>query len=103
MSRIRITVVRAFSTEELFSEDAPGTMEGYAHVCPNHHPGQEFVTDSVGCPEGFCSWAYADIRRDINHILRDGDYGWIGRKGVAFSACTDGLRPVVFKLERIED
>ncbi|RLB26553.1 MAG: TIGR04076 family protein, partial [Deltaproteobacteria bacterium] len=30
-------------------------------------------------------------------------YPWLKQKGVAIACCTDGLRPVIFKLERIED
>jgi uncharacterized repeat protein (TIGR04076 family) len=102
MTKLRITVVKAFSTEELYGEDAPGTIESFPTVCPVHKPGQEYFTESVVCPEGLCTWAYADMRREINHLLRGGDFGWIGRKGVAYSSCTDGLRNVVFKIERIE-
>jgi len=30
-----------------------------------------------------------------------GDFPWFKEKGIAISCCSDGLRPVVFKLERI--
>ena len=59
------------------------------------------IHQSVVCPEGLYTWAYADMRREINHLLTGGDFGWIGRKGVAYSSCTDGLRNAVFKIERI--
>ena len=102
MTKLKITVVKAFSTEELYGEDAPSTIESFSNVCPVHSPGQEYVTESVVCPEGLCTWAYGDMRREINHLLRGGDFSWIGKKGVAFSSCTDGLRNVVFKIERVE-
>ena len=44
-----------------------------------------------------------DIQRDIFHTLYGGYYPWMKEKGVVISCCTDGLRPVVFKLERIEE
>ncbi|MBN2336828.1 TIGR04076 family protein [Candidatus Bathyarchaeota archaeon] len=46
--------------------------------------------------------AFADIHRDINHLMRGGDFPWVGKPGVTYSACTDGKKPVVFKLERVE-
>ena len=101
MTKLKITVVKTFTTEELYGEDAPSTVESFSNICPIHSPGQEYVTDSVVCPEGLCTWAYADMRREIKHLLRGGDFYWIGKKGVAFSSCTDGLRNVVFKIERI--
>jgi len=52
-------------------------------------------------PEGFCSWAWADIQRDVIHMGLGGDFPWMKKPGVMISCCTDGLRPVVFKLERI--
>ena len=39
MTRLRITVVKAFSTEELYGEDAPRTIESFPTVCPVHSPG----------------------------------------------------------------
>ena len=101
MRKMKITVVKGFTAEGLYAEDTPSTIESFSTVCPVHSPGQEYVTESVVCPEGLCTWAYADMRREINHLLRGGDFGWIGRKGVAYSSCTDGLRNVVFKIERI--
>ena len=32
-----------------------------------------------------------------------GSYPWIDEEGVAISCCTDGMRPVIFRIERIED
>ena len=72
-------------------------------VCPYFKIGQEFVTDKTKMPEGFpCSWAWADIQRDVVHLALNGDFPWIKQKGTMVSCCTDGLRPVIFKLERLE-
>jgi uncharacterized repeat protein (TIGR04076 family) len=49
----------------------------------------------------FCSWAWADIQRDVVHLALGGDFPWIKEKGIGISCCTDGLRPVIFKLERL--
>ena len=64
---------------------------------------QEFISKEGGYPEGFCcSWAFADIQRDLVHLRLGGDYPWIKEKGAILASCTDGARPVIFKLERVE-
>jgi len=30
-----------------------------------------------------------------------GDFPWMRQRGTMITCCTDGLRPVVFKLERV--
>ncbi len=102
MTKLKVTVVKCFTQEEIFGDEVPDHLDGRVSSCQKHHPGQQFIMESLVCPEGLCTWAYADMRREINHLLRGGDFGWIGKKGVAYSSCTDGLRNVVFKIERIE-
>lgn len=53
-------------------------------------------------PQKFCAWAWADIQRDVVYLALDGNYPWMKQNGTVLSCCTDGLRPVVFKLERME-
>jgi hypothetical protein len=53
-------------------------------------------------PAGVCSWAWADVQRDSVHPALDGDVPWMKQRGTTLACCTDGLRPVIFKLERIE-
>lgn len=94
---MKITVVKKLETGEVFKEFAGGDM---TPTCPRVEVGQEFISEGMQMPEGFCHWAWADIQRDVVHISLGGDFPWIKRKGAMISCCTDGLRPVVFKLER---
>ena len=105
MPKIKITVVKKVSLKDLFGDNPPAAYdEGrVTPQCDRFEEGQEFVVDNHGCPPGFCNWAYADIQRDIAHILYDGYYPWMKEKGTTVSCCTDGLRPVIFKLEKIAD
>jgi uncharacterized repeat protein (TIGR04076 family) len=105
MPKVRITVVKKVSMKDLYGDDPPVPVDEslVTPECPRFELGQEFVVESHACPPGFCNWAYADIQRDIAHILYGGYYPWMKRKGTAVSCCTDGLRPVVFRLERIEE
>ena len=89
--------------KDMFGNNPPAEFT-VAPVCDELEVGQEFISDDdVSCPPGFCAWAFADIQRDISHLCFDGDYDWMKEKGVVLSCCTDGIRPVIFKLERIED
>jgi len=100
MSKVKITVLKKLKTDEVFEEYAVETMEP---ECSRIGPiGKEYIT-SMDMPEGFCSWAWADIQRDVIHIALEGDFPWMKQKGTIISACTDGLRPVLFKIERIEE
>jgi uncharacterized repeat protein (TIGR04076 family) len=70
--------------------------------CPAFKDGQEFIYDKT-CPPGFCGWAFADIQRDLIAVSFGANYPWVKEKNVAISCCTDGLRPVVFRIERVPD
>ena len=64
-------------------------------VCGLFEEGQEFIlTSPYKPPEGFCQWAWADIRQ---YILA----AWSSSKYATVACCTDGFRPVFFKVERI--
>ena len=105
MPKVKITVVKKINNKDLYGESPPAAFdqEMVADECDRFNLGQEFVVDRPNCPPDFCNWAYADIQRDLVHIMYDGYYPWMKEKGVAISCCTDGLRPVVFKIEKVED
>ena len=115
MAKIKITVVKKLNVKDIHGDNPPANIneDMLTPECHRFKVGQEFVLDTTkdasdpqswqNCPPGFCSWAFADIQRDISHILFGGSYPWIKDKGVIITCCTDGLRPVIFKVERIED
>lgn len=99
---VKITVAKRLSTTDVFGKSRPRTSGTVEEVCPRFKEGDVYVSDKGSCPEGFCSWAYADIQRDIVHLRFGGSYPWMQEEGVAYSCCTDGLRPVIFRLERVK-
>ena len=105
MAKIKITVVKKVNSKDLYGETPPAPFDEDRVLpeCDRFEVGQEFIVDNHNCPEGFCNWAFADIQRDLVHILYGGYYPWMKEKGVAITCCTDGLRPVIFKLEVIQD
>jgi hypothetical protein len=53
-------------------------------------------------PEGFCPGAWRDIRECVSVLYMGGtSYPWLGENEM-IKCCTDGLRPVVSRLERLE-
>jgi uncharacterized repeat protein (TIGR04076 family) len=95
-AKIRITVLKRSVQAEYLEAYADDVWE----PCERLGDGQEFVAESGNMPEGFCSWAWADIQKYVLVLARGGNM--LGTKpGLFVTCCTDGFRPVFFKLERI--
>jgi uncharacterized repeat protein (TIGR04076 family) len=90
--KCKITVLKKSFNEELYRQYPYGA----ASACGRLEEGQVFVTNNRwDPPEGFCHWAWSDLRPTIHSIHA-------GHAVPAIGCCTDGLRPVTFKLEQIE-
>ncbi|MBI5961418.1 MAG: TIGR04076 family protein [Chloroflexi bacterium] len=90
--KCRITVRKKVFHEDLYQQ----YPYGGAHACGRFEEGQVFITNNRwDPPDGFCHWAWADLRSIIQSIHS-------GHPTTMISCCTDGLRPVTFKFERID-
>lgn len=99
-SRLKITVLRRYRPEEVFEE--PPVKGAPADACNVYRDGQVFHVEEDGrMPEGFCGWAWDDIYKDVQTLRFHGNFQWFDEPGVSVNCCTDGLRPVVFKIERV--
>lgn len=102
MYGVKITIAKTEYYPDLV-EDVDLEIEKEFGPCPFFQVGQEFVVENIDkIPEHFCSWAWADIERDVAMIL----FGAtpepvLKNKHSMYSSCDEGLRPVVFKIERI--
>ena len=102
MAKVKITVVKKAFHQDLIDEYLhPDSKEQGFGICTAFEEGQEFVVGAA-CPEGFCGWAWADIQRDVMAVLFGNGFPWVTPENTAITCCTDGFRPVTFKLERIE-
>jgi uncharacterized repeat protein (TIGR04076 family) len=102
MHKGKITVLKRTLNQDLAQEYLE--TEGNFGACEQFSDGQEFVLETpFGMPEGFCPWAWADIRGDIMTIMAGGDLPWIKQRGTAITGCTDWFRPVIFKVERTDN
>jgi uncharacterized repeat protein (TIGR04076 family) len=104
MSKVRITVVERTFNEEISRDyGSEGFLAGRGFgPCPNFQEGQEFILDGLSKPQRFCSWAWADIHREVRTVAFGGGFPWVNTPDSAIACCTDGMKPVVFKIERID-
>jgi uncharacterized repeat protein (TIGR04076 family) len=102
MPECRITVLKRTFHREIVDEYLTEESAAKLGLCPCFREGQEFIQDpSLQPPAGFCTWAWADIRANVMTILQGGN--WPEHKpGVCIACCSDGCRPVIFKIERVE-
>lgn len=99
--KVKITVLKRFSPSEVFKK-SPVTPATPLEECELFRDGQEFiVNEDLRMPEGFCTSAWVSIYSNIRLLGFGGDLPWFKEKGVAVNCCIDGLRPVIFRLERI--
>ena len=105
MHKCKITVLKRMANQELIDEYMGDEYRARnVAPCDNLEDGQEFTVESPGVPpEGFCAWAWSNIHKEIVAVMSGGDFTpWVKQRGTAIACCTDGFRPVVFKIERIE-
>ena len=103
MKKVKITVLRKMFNEDLAKEYGAAGIR----PCPMLREGQVFYADYAK-PDGFCDEAWKAIYQyafALSHgagkeVFYYGD--WIRKPGVAICSCNDGLRPVIFKVERTE-
>ncbi len=100
----KITVLKTMYNEDL--------SKTYRHPYLEHGPckffkvGDEFIVDYLTVrPEGFgCDWAWDDIHKILMILMTRGNFGtWMKDENNFVTCCTDGLKPVVFKIERLPD
>ena len=102
MSKCKITVLKRTLNQELIKAYVSDSRKNFEQ-CPVYEDEQEIIIEDFPLkPEGFCDWAWADIQRDVVTVMFGGSYPWIREPGTAITCCTDGLRPVIFKVEKIE-
>ena len=104
MKKVKITVLKTTLDKERAEEYGAKGLT----ACPMMNAGQEFYADYAK-PDGFCDEAWKAIYQYVfamshgagNDLFYYGD--WIRTPGVAICSCNDGLRPVIFKLEKTDE
>ena len=101
MSKVKITVLKTSVNQDLVDlyVQRPKTVV----PCDVLKEGQEFITDDINMPAGFCPWAWDDIYKVVVAYFANGSFDmWGDDDGdTMIACCTDGERPVYFKLEKL--
>ncbi len=97
-AQVKITVLKSMVLDDIVEKYSAGPVE----LCSRMKPGDVYITDGRTCPEGFCTWAFADIFKDIL-LVRQEAKGYAADKKSMVTACTDGFRPVIFLVEPYEE
>lgn len=102
MAKVKITVLKRCFYEEFADKYlAEGKAAG---PCPLLEEGQTFIFEgSAIMPEGFCPWAWIDIYKGVSSLSAGANTPWYKKNGLQILCCTDGVRPVVFSVEAIDE
>lgn len=102
MYSIQIKVIRTLVFDEM-----QNYVKSALKKCPVFTEGQVFET-SYEKPAGFCDWAWRDLYPYTVSLLTGGNFSegmfedWMKDKDSIIACCTDGIRPVVFEVRRVE-
>ena len=100
-SKVKITVLKRQDPKEIFDE-YPVAEKDWFVPCGLFSDGQEFILEeNLVMPEKFCTSAWHTIYPNVRLLSFGGNLPFFDEEGVAISCCSDGMRPVIFKLERI--
>ena len=105
MVKCKITVLKRQLFQDIADQYVEKERKKTYGRCEVFKEGQEFITDVLsGIPDGFCTWAWNDIYKSLVGFYAEGNFGmWYENKNIIIACCTDGVRPVIFKIEKIED
>lgn len=101
MNKVKITVVKKMLNEDLAKEYGVENLG----ECLYYNVGDTYVTD-YRKPEGFCEDAWQAIQYYVYGMAMGVERfydDWVKDGGVAINCCNDGIRPVVFKIERLDE
>jgi len=103
--KVKVTVAKILTNKEIFGDNPPlRDIPPSVGKCVCFQEGQEFIISNPIelPPPGFCAIAWADLQRDVILLMFGGSYPWFEKEGTCLTSCSDGINPVIFKLERIE-
>lgn len=100
MAKCKITVLRRTINRDFALKYTKGKVD----LCPRNAEDQEYISTDGAKPENFCDFAWFSIYKYIFTLLFKGSFDmWMKDSETVIACCTDGIRPVFYKIERIED
>jgi uncharacterized repeat protein (TIGR04076 family) len=104
-SKVKITVLRRGFNKDFVDQYVKRERAATLGPCEVFREGQEFVVDAIeGMPAGFCAWAWDDLYKVLISYWSGGKFGeWYEDGDTIVCCCSDGTRPVYFKLEKLAE
>ena len=102
-AKVKITVLKKLYHEDLVDAYLLPEKKASYPPCYRFNEGDVFIVDGFEMPAGFCPWAWADIHREIISVMFHAEFPNSKKPGSIIASCTDGLRPVIFKVESLEE
>lgn len=102
MKNVKITVLR----KQLYKDLAQEYLTDCEDIeCDFFEEGDCFLyTGGAKMPEGFCPWAWVSVYHKVSALSAGASYTPYQKKeGVTFGCCPDGMRPVTFLLEAVDE
>ncbi len=100
--KCKVTVLKRECNMELVNSYVK-SPENFS-ICEKVKDNQEFiVSNPYEMPEGLCAYAWADIRPQILAIASGSTFEFLKEKNTSLATCTDLFRPVIFKIEKIDE
>ncbi len=99
MPKCKITVLRRMFIEDLANEYCANPQ-----ICSAFKDGQEYLLDKPQKPADFCGSAWDSISNYVFAFIYGAEslYGnWMKDKNTMIACCNDGVRPVIFKIEKV--
>ncbi len=105
MAQCKVTVIERSFRKEYVEQYVEEERKKTLGLCEYFVEGQTFIVDAVSnMPQGFCPWAWNDIYKTIAAYYANGNFGmWTQGGDTIIACCTDGTRPVYFKIEKIKE
>ena len=99
--KFKITVLKRTFNEELAYKYCPPDKFG---LCQIFKEGEEFISEHfLQMPQGFCGWAWGDLHKILITFFRGGDFVLTKEEDKMVACCTDGIRPVIFEIQKIPE
>jgi uncharacterized repeat protein (TIGR04076 family) len=104
-NKVKITVLRTSFNKDFVDQYVERERARDLGPCEVFREGQEFVVDPIaGMPEGFCTWAWDDLYKCLIAYWAGGKFGeWYEGGNTIIACCSDGTRPVYFKLDKLAE
>ena len=101
MKKVKITVIRKVCHKDLMAQ----YENPIDHAC-DMQEGQVFIANGWQCPEGLCLSAWETMSPFVMTLAHGGGNfydGWMRNPYSAMISCNDGVRPVSFLIEALDE